>query len=598
MRKLLKSQQNQRKHHLRKLKLKLLSNLNYLETLEITTESEETPSEKTEVEIVVKPEVEEEKPSEVPTEESTVTYEETLEITTESEETPSEKTEVEIVVKPEVEEEKPSEVPTDESTVTYEKTLEITTEEKETPSEKTEAEIVVKPEVEEEKPTEVPTEETPVTFEESMTIVKEETEKPVVEITEQTTEQTIAETVSVEEIESKPEKVETTISINVEESLKAEANIDISVAEMKAPEIIKHLTSIKIPEGKELVLTVEYISQPESVVTWFVDEQPLVEQAEYKITIEKTFSTLVISEISPEDEGEYKVVVENDIGQTTTTCFVQVIPFEVEEKPKETTVEMTTKLTEETTEEVKEVTAMEIEVTEKPKEVVSMEIEVKEEKPSDLTTVEIEVKDQPKSTVSMEIEVEEQPSETSITEVEVKEKPTEKVTTEIHVTKDEESTLTFEVEKPSKPDTKEREIPEIAPAPKEVEEGVPEAPRFIETLQQHIDVIEGTPVTLQCVTVGQPTVTWYQDDEPLEESDHFVVEFDSGVCRLTISDIFLEDEAEYKCTAVNEFGSASTIVELFVEKCRNAAEILLHEEIVTIEVELELYYRKEDFKLL
>lgn len=59
-------------------------------------------------------------------------------------------------------------------------------------------------------------------------------------------------------------------------------------------------------------------------------------------------------------------------------------------------------------------------------------------------------------------------------------------------------------------DTKEREIPEIAPAPKEVEEGVPEAPRFIETLQQHIDVIEGTPVTLQCVTVGQPTVTWYQ----------------------------------------------------------------------------------------
>ena len=51
-----------------------------------------------------------------------------------------------------------------------------------------------------------------------------------------------------------------------------------------------------------------------------------------------------------------------------------------------------------------------------------------------------------------------------------------------------------------------------APVPKEVEEGVPEAPRFIQTLQQHIDAIEGTPVTLECVTVGQPvpTVTWFQ----------------------------------------------------------------------------------------
>lgn len=56
-----------------------------------------------------------------------------------------------------------------------------------------------------------------------------------------------------------------------------------------------------------------------------------------------------------------------------------------------------------------------------------------------------------------------------------------------------------------------------------------------------------------------------QDEEPLEESDHFIVEFDHGVCRLTINDIFLEDEAEYKCTAVNDLGSTSTIIELFVE---------------------------------
>jgi hypothetical protein len=47
------------------------------------TEEKETPSEKTEVEIVVKPEMEETRPSEVPTEEIPVTFEETVEITTE-----------------------------------------------------------------------------------------------------------------------------------------------------------------------------------------------------------------------------------------------------------------------------------------------------------------------------------------------------------------------------------------------------------------------------------------------------------------------------------------------------------------------------------
>jgi hypothetical protein len=54
----------------------------------ITTEEKETTSEKTEVEIVVKPDVEETRPSEVPTEEIPVAFEETVEITTEKKEIP------------------------------------------------------------------------------------------------------------------------------------------------------------------------------------------------------------------------------------------------------------------------------------------------------------------------------------------------------------------------------------------------------------------------------------------------------------------------------------------------------------------------------
>jgi hypothetical protein len=52
-------------------------------------------------------------------------------------------------------------------------------------------------------------------------------------------------------------------------------------------------------------------------------------------------------------------------------------------------------------------------------------------------------------------------------------------------------------------ETTETEIPEKTPASKEYEEGVLEAPRFIQTLQQHIDVIESKPVTLECAVVGE-----------------------------------------------------------------------------------------------
>jgi hypothetical protein len=72
------------------------------------------------------------------------------------------------------------------------------------------------------------------------------------------------------------------------------------------------------------IVSVEYVSQPESGVTWFIDDLP-IEQPEYEITVEKTVTKLVISETSPEDEGEYKVMIENVAGKSTTTCFVNVI---------------------------------------------------------------------------------------------------------------------------------------------------------------------------------------------------------------------------------------------------------------------------------
>lgn len=57
----------------------------------------------------------------------------------------------------------------------------------------------------------------------------------------------------------------------------------------------------------------------------------------------------------------------------------------------------------------------------------------------------------------------------------------------------------------------------------------------------------------------------FKDEEPITPDEHFVTEFEHGVCRLTIHNVFLEDEAEYKCEAVTSYGAISTVTELFVE---------------------------------
>lgn len=64
------------------------------------------------------------------------------------------------------------------------------------------------------------------------------------------------------------------------------------------------------------------------------------------------------------------------------------------------------------------------------------------------------------------------------------------------------------------------------------------------------------------------------------------------MCRLTIHNVFLEDEAEYKCEAVTSYGAISTVTELFVEKSNAGACVLLHEEVYKLEVYVEMHWKK------
>ena len=81
------------------------------------------------------------------------------------------------------------------------------------------------------------------------------------------------------------------------------------------------------------------------------------------------------------------------------------------------------------------------------------------------------------------------------------------------------------------------------------------------------EVEERQRVVFECEVTGtpRPEVTWYLDSIELESDDHYVVEYsESGICKLMIAEVSMDDEGEYEVKAVNKVGSDSCRTELFV----------------------------------
>lgn len=96
-----------------------------------------------------------------------------------------------------------------------------------------------------------------------------------------------------------------------------------------------------------------------------------------------------------------------------------------------------------------------------------------------------------------------------------------------------------------------------------------------------IEVVEGSSVKLEGWVYGklELSIEWYKDDEFVIFNRWVKIYFDLEVCRLIIFDIVVDDEGEYKCVVINEFGSVLCFVELFV-----------NEVIIILEFEEKLKY--------
>ena len=94
-----------------------------------------------------------------------------------------------------------------------------------------------------------------------------------------------------------------------------------------------------------------------------------------------------------------------------------------------------------------------------------------------------------------------------------------------------------------------------------------EPPKFVKKFKPESVALEGDPFSLQIQVAGnpKPTVAWYFEDKPLQETDFMRITSKGEWHKIEFDEILVEDEGIYKCVAENELGVAEAETELLVD---------------------------------
>lgn len=81
-----------------------------------------------------------------------------------------------------------------------------------------------------------------------------------------------------------------------------------------------------------------------------------------------------------------------------------------------------------------------------------------------------------------------------------------------------------------------------------------------------MEVRVGQPAKLRCRVAGDPSpdIEWFVDGDKIKRGGRFDFLTDGDLVTLKISETSAMDEGEYKCSAINENGTASCTAELIV----------------------------------
>lgn len=94
----------------------------------------------------------------------------------------------------------------------------------------------------------------------------------------------------------------------------------------KAPVFTWNLTSLKVMDGEEVKFHCEIDGQPMPEIVWYHEEVPISENQDFKCTYNKETGScsLLISEVFPQDAGEYKCEATNDLGTAVSRAYLEI----------------------------------------------------------------------------------------------------------------------------------------------------------------------------------------------------------------------------------------------------------------------------------
>jgi len=95
-------------------------------------------------------------------------------------------------------------------------------------------------------------------------------------------------------------------------------------------------------------------------------------------------------------------------------------------------------------------------------------------------------------------------------------------------------------------------------------------PEFTKALKD-LEINDGETLVLQCTVVGdpEPQITWTKNGKTISSSEIMNLKYKNGVAKLTINEVYPEDEGVYTCTATNSVGTTETKSKLTVKLMEN-----------------------------
>jgi hypothetical protein len=91
-----------------------------------------------------------------------------------------------------------------------------------------------------------------------------------------------------------------------------------------APQFIEGLKDVSIEDTNPLVLQCKVTGDPKPMIKWYKDGKILKHDQDFQQMFIGDTTKLDVFEIFPDDEGVYKCIAKNSVGECSTECYLTV----------------------------------------------------------------------------------------------------------------------------------------------------------------------------------------------------------------------------------------------------------------------------------